>query len=553
MKNRRLKIWRSKALRSKALRSKALRSKAWPSSLPSLAIVVVSIAAFCAGGHFVAKTLTEMQQARQLGEFTDIVLRRSEIIVDSATASIDDIIRNGNVGCEPASLQAFRLRVYQRPAVKDVRLVNADGSVICSAHDETLEFDKTWVKRSDMLSSRDADLLLFRVEQFGADALGVMRDLGDGRSLVVILGINSYLFDIMPAELRSHSKVLVELSNDQQFAEFSFGDVELVHSLDFVRHSSRYPLQATILVERAALANWNSQGYWPAVLLAAALGLVFGLVTSRARRLEGPLAELDRALAQEQFRPYFQPIFRLDTGAIVGCEVLARWVRDDGTVVPPMNFIPLAESSGRIRPMTWQILREALNDLKPLLRANKEFKLSLNIVPSHLLDRDFLDTLRRVVLSTRVSARQIVLEITERDKLESIERAAEVVRQLRHFGFKVAIDDVGVGHSGLSQLKALGATTMKIDKFFIDTITEDGSTAAIVEMLVRLARDLHMEVIAEGIETEQQLQALRACGVEEGQGYLVSPPVPAAKFTKLVEIQQTRSDVRAILQTSLVA
>jgi c-di-GMP phosphodiesterase len=203
--------------------------------------------------------------------------------------------------------------------------------------------------------------------------------------------------------------------------------------------------------------------------------------------------------------------------------------------------------------MTWQILAIALKELNAHLRQNKEFKLSFNVVPSHLMSEGFVEQLRKFVSEAKVSARQIVLEITERDKLEDIARAAEVVRELRDLGFRVAIDDVGVGHSGLSQLKALGATTMKIDKFFVDTITRDGSTTAIVEMLVRLARDLAMTVIAEGIETEDQLEALSACGVEEGQGYLVSPPVPIAKFAELVEIAQAKADIRTALDRPMVA
>jgi sensor c-di-GMP phosphodiesterase-like protein len=526
--------------------------KTWRSKLPTAAILAASLGVFCGAGHFAARELIDAPQVRQLNELTDVVLRRSELAVDFASTSIDDMIRGGNIGCEPSSLQAFRLRVYQLSAVKDVRLVNADGSVICSAYSETLEFDKDWVNRSDMLASRQSGLLLFRVEQFGGDALGVMRDLDDRRSLVAILGINSYLFDIMPAELRDHSKVLVRLSNGQQLGQFSPDRAEFTQAIDFVARSSRYPLQATIRVDRSALAAWGNQEYWPAMLIAAALGLIFGLVLSR-RKVEGPVAELDRALAKRQFKPYFQPIFHLRSGAILGCEVLARWIRDDGSVVPPMHFIPLAESSGRIRPMTWQILSQALSDMNVLLRQHKTFKLSLNIVPGHLLDPDFVETLRSIIASAKISARQIVLEITERDKLESIARAAEVVRALREFGFKVAIDDVGVGHSGLLHLKDLGATTMKIDKFFIDTITRDGSAVAIVEMLVHLAKDLHMSVVAEGIETEEQVQVLSACGVEEGQGYLVSPPLPAAAFAELVEVRQARSDARAALDTPLVA
>ena len=523
------------------------------SSLRSLAMVVASLTTFCVAGHFAASALITAQQYRQLDELTEVVLRRSEVAVDYASAGIDAIAKTGQVGCEASSLQIFRLHVYQRSAIKDVRLVNADGSVICSAYSETLEFDKDWVSRPNMLPSRNAGLLLFRVEQFGGDALGVMRDLDDKKALVAILGINSSLFDIMPAELRARSQVLVELANGQQLGQFSLEDYDSANDIDFVRRSDHYPLQATIRVDRGALTRWNRQGYWPAMLIAAALGLIFGVVLNRTRRVEGPLAELDRALTKGQFRPYFQPTFHLATGEILGCEVLARWIRDDGSVVPPMNFIPLAESSGRIRPMTWQILNAALKELNTLLRENKEFKLSFNVVPSHLLDDDFVDTLRRIVANARVSARQIVLEITERDKLEDMERAAKVVHALRDLGFKVAIDDVGVGHSGLSHLKGLGATTMKIDKFFVDTVTRDGSTATIIEMLVKLARELNMTVIAEGIETEDQSRALRDCGVEQGQGYLVSPPVPAAKFIEMIEARQAKSDVMKVLGGQMVA
>jgi sensor c-di-GMP phosphodiesterase-like protein len=265
------------------------------------------------------------------------------------------------------------------------------------------------------------------------------------------------------------------------------------------------------------------------------LGILFGVLLARTRRKEGPVADLDRALARGEFKPYFQPIFDLKTGQIKGCEILARWLREDGSVIPPLNFIPLAESSGRIQTMTWQILKSALSDLRPVLKRDKEFKLSLNVVPNHLLSAGFVEALRRTVLAAKVSARQIVVEVTERDELDDLKRAAAIVRELRDHGFRVAIDDVGVGHSGLSRLKGLGANTIKIDKFFVDTITVDASTTTIVEMLVALARDLEMTVVAEGVETEDQVRALIACGVEQGQGYLVAAPLPFAKFSAMLE------------------
>lgn len=492
--------------------------------------------AFGLAGHFATEAVIRHQQVHQLDELAEVVLRRSEAAVDFAASSLDELAKRDLASCAPPALQAIRLHVYQRSAIKDVRLVNPDGSVICSAYSETLEFDKGWADRRDMLPSDDKALSLFRVEQFGGDALGVLRDVNRSTALVAIVGINASLFDLMPTELRAHSEVLLALSRGEALGGFRLdADKPLQGPISFDRYSARLPLQATIRIDPAVLSNWDHEAYLPALAVALALGAIFGVLLARSRRTEGPVADLDRALAAGEFKPYYQPIFELGTGRITGCEVLARWVRRDGTVVPPMNFIPLAESSGRIQAMTWQILEAALSDLRTILKTDKTFKMSVNVVPKHLMSAGFLETLRRTVLAAGVSARQIMLEVTERDELDDLAHAATVVAELRDHGFRVAIDDVGVGHSGLSRLKGLGASAIKIDKFFVDTITVDASTTTIVEMLVTLAKDLRMTVVAEGIETEQQRRALIASGVEEGQGYLVAPPLPLANFRDLID------------------
>jgi sensor c-di-GMP phosphodiesterase-like protein len=506
-------------------------------SITQAALAAACLVAFIGGGHFAATAVIDKQRAKQLQELTDVALRRSEVAIDFGATTLDEVAKHGPMNCDPAALQAIRLQVYQRSGVKDIRAVNRDGSVVCSAYSETLEFDNGWVDRPDMLRSVDGRLLLFRVDQINGVALGVLRDVDDKNSLVAILAIDPYMFDIMPAELRAHSEVLLELGNSLNVGRFSLNpELGLANLSGFSTSSSRYPLRATIRIEASALQHWNSEAYWPTMLLAGGLGLAFGLLLARAAaRPDGPVADLDRALAAGEFKPFFQPNFDLRSGAIVGCEVLARWVRADGTIVPPMSFIPLAESSGRIEQMTWQILTAALRELHPRLRQDRRFKLSLNVVPRHLLSEGFIDKLRQVVFEEKVSPRQVVLEVTERDELSDLVKAATVVSELREHGFRVAIDDVGVGHSGLSVIKGLGANTIKIDKIFVDTITREASAVMIVEMLVRLARELKMTVVAEGIETSDQMSALISCGVEQGQGYIVSPPLPFAKFDQLVE------------------
>src|ERR1700682_6827964 len=222
----------------------------WP-GITQIAIVATSLVAFVTGGHFSAKAVIEGQQSRQLEELTDVALRRSEVAVDCGAAALDELARRGPLNCDPASLQAVRLEVYQRSGVKDIRLVNRDGSVICSAYSETLEFDNGWVDRPDMLRSDDQRLLLFRVDQFSGVALGVLRDIDERKSLVAILGINSYLFDIMPAELRAHSEGSLELKNGSDGGRLSLErQREFSKLVSFSNVSIRYPLHATIRVER---------------------------------------------------------------------------------------------------------------------------------------------------------------------------------------------------------------------------------------------------------------------------------------------------------------
>lgn len=401
-----------------------------------------------------------------------------------------------------------------------------------------------------MLAAQGSKLMLFCVEQFGGDALGMLRGIGDKKALVAIFGINASPFDIMPSELRAHSEVLLSLENDAQLDEFTLdADKALPHPVNFEKSSSRYPLRTVIRFDKTALSIWNSEAYRPAMAVSLALSVLFGVLLAGTWCTEGPVADLDRGSARGEFTPYFQPIFdRTDPGLQDPSAVAARG-RFDG----PANELPFAESSGRIQGMTWQILGRALSDLQPHLKADKEFKLSFNVVPKHLLSAGFVDTLRSTVAAARFSARQIVVEVTERDELDDLARAAAVVIELRDYGFRVAIDDVGVGHSGLSRLKGLGANTIKIDKFFVDTITVDASTTTIVEMLVALARDLHMTVVAEGVETGDQVRALIACGVDEGQGYLVAPPLPSKKFIELLEKCDSAVPARGAKDVELVA
>jgi sensor c-di-GMP phosphodiesterase-like protein len=179
--------------------------------------------------------------------------------------------------------------------------------------------------------------------------------------------------------------------------------------------------------------------------------------------------------------------------------------------------------------------------MRPHLSADKNLTLSFNVSPAHFATPGFDQALRTRVAESKVSFRQIAIEITERQPLENLEAAVTNVRALQELGFKISIDDVGIGHSGLSHVQSLGADTLKIDKFFVDTIDSDSTAKSIVEMLVRLAARLDMSIIAEGIELDTQADALRKLGVTQGQGFLVSRPMPMDDFIRFTATPRARA------------
>lgn len=509
----------------------------WP-AIARILLFLGCVGAFLTGGSLAANYLLESQRQRQLEELGGIALRRSETAVEYGISALRDFAQNGNIGCNGGALQALRLYVYRSGAMKDIRIVRPDGTVVCAAFSETLEFDKGWVTRADMLPTVGGGARLFRVEQFVGTALGAMIDVNSEYSLVGILGVDGSLFDVMPDELRNHSVVTLELDNGQRIARTESGAAVTPDDRTFrlSTASARYPLQSVIRVERSALAIWHREPFLPIMALSGVLGAVFGLLLARGLfRPRSMLEELDRAIAQGHIQPWFQPIFDLRSGSIVGAELLARWVRPDGTVIPPARFIELAEDSGRIPALTWHLLSTALAELRPLLSGDPEFGLSINISPSHFVSDGFVDQLRQTVAAAGVANSRITLEITEREAFEDADLATVITAELRGLGFKVAIDDVGIGHSGLSQIQRLRADVLKIDKFFIDLVNLDSSASAMIAMLVRLAREMGMSIVAEGIEKQEQADALVDCGITRGQGYLVSPPLATQLFLDFVE------------------
>ncbi|WP_194788560.1 EAL domain-containing protein [Pseudomonas sp. UFMG81] len=266
------------------------------------------------------------------------------------------------------------------------------------------------------------------------------------------------------------------------------------------------------------------------VVLACCIGwLVLQLIQQR----RSMSSELQQALRRGELQVLYQPIFELDSRRCVGAEALVRWRRPDGSLTSPELFIPLAENTGQIRQITDFVLQRVLEQLGQLLRANRHLYISVNLAACDVMVPRIGRVAARLLAQHRVAANQIAFEVTERGLIDVVV-ARDNLQALRAVGHQVLIDDFGTGYCSLAYLQTLPVDCLKIDKAFIDALGHDAASSGVAPHIIRMAHDLHLRVIAEGIECEDQAQFLNSEGVSYGQGWLFAHPLNARQFAELI-------------------
>jgi EAL domain-containing protein (putative c-di-GMP-specific phosphodiesterase class I) len=248
--------------------------------------------------------------------------------------------------------------------------------------------------------------------------------------------------------------------------------------------------------------------------------------------------DLRQAVEREEFEVYYQPIQSLRAGAISGFEALIRWNHPELGLVAPGEFIPVAEDTDLIIPMGEWILREACRQVRSWQLAyatESPLTISVNLSGKQFKQPDLVERIKRILFQTGLPAESLRLEITESVVMDNAEVAIAMLRQLRSIGVQLSIDDFGTGYSSLSYLHRFPVNILKIDRSFVSRMSIDEESLGIVETIVTLASKLKMDVVAEGIETEDQLAALNAFNCHYGQGYLFSKPMDAATTEEALE------------------
>ena len=260
--------------------------------------------------------------------------------------------------------------------------------------------------------------------------------------------------------------------------------------------------------------------------------------------------DLRHAIEQQEFCVYYQPILSLESGRLSGFEALVRWQHPERGLVSPADFIPIAEETGLIMPIGWWVLEEAcrqMRDWQTQSHSHRSLTLSVNLSSKQVAQPDLVEHVEQILQKTEFDPYCLKLEITESVVMENAEAAAVMFKRLRSLGVQLSIDDFGTGYSSLSYLHRFAVNYLKIDRSFVSKMAESNENYEIVRTIVMLAKKLGMEVIAEGIETEEQLVKLMNLKCEYGQGFLFSKPVAGETAQELI----LRKEPRLMSLTSL--
>ena len=368
-------------------------------------------------------------------------------------------------------------------------------------------------------------------DQFLITVARILRQLVGPQDILARLAGDEFIvicrYDLAYQALRLAEKIISEIS-----IPINLGGRILSHSASIGLAYANPRDTADSLLENADLAMYEAKQKGRHCVINFDQGM-----RESAQQRTSMESELRRALANGELESYFQPIIELWTNRISGFEALVRWIHPQQGLLNPADFIPIAEETGLIVDLDAQVLEQACKKITEwnLVTPEKLLTLSVNISARSLLDLALSDRVANAIKTHQVQPTNLYLEITETALIDDIELATNCINKLENLGVRMAIDDFGTGYSSLRYLKNLQVGVLKIDRSFTDGLSVDHGDGVIVKAVIDMASALNMGVVAEGIETEHQLDLLKGLGCEYGQGYLFGRPLNGADTERLLK------------------
>src|SRR5262245_56010329 len=459
----------------------------------------------------------------------------AEARVKDTTGTLDQPPGRGVNSCDPAQIEAMRHAVFSTIHVKEVAVVGPDAKTLCT--DLGLPLGDHRMISSEPFVGANGYSLDIIAWPGGERMVRLRRQVGTGPNGIAAL-VPTTLFPPQVSTQGGPFSAYARIMTQQgtiigEVGEKSRGEADFTA----MRKSDKFGFDAEIATPRERIAAQHADLKWrgllgAGILLITATGMAVLVPRGAPRHL---MAEIKHALEAGEFVPYYQPIVDIRTGRLQGAEVLARWRKPDGTLVLPDAFIPLMESGDLIHTLTRNLMQKVRDEAGPSIGRHSDLRIAFNFAGKLFSEPTIVKDVRNIFANSPIKFSQVVLEVTERDPIVNFTKTRQTIAALQGLGVRIAIDDVGTGHSGLSYMLKLGVDIIKIDKMFVDAIGTDRNSTTIVETLVDLARNMRMDVVAEGVENFEQVMHLRTLGVRSAQGYVFAPRLPGSSFLQLVE------------------
>ncbi|MEO1199835.1 MAG: EAL domain-containing protein [Pseudomonadota bacterium] len=471
------------------------------------------------------------QAQRTLTAYAERIIARAEAQLDQTGGRLSRFNSADLMACDSSVRRRLSELKFEIPAISGIAIINGEGHQVCilDAHGRDTAILTRIPSRMEPV-----DLSLLRDTASGHVMLGMVYD----DLIYITFQRDSFLIDLLPEEWRIASHMALRLSDRTAIERLPRRAVETELTgpdMRVTRVSERYPFKLEITVPTALVLD--AFAGIKAIVIAMITGLVLAflaLALALVRsRVKGD-AEIERGMAARTFLPYYQPVISLEEGRLDGCEVLLRRRLPEGGVETPGRLIDRAEGNGQIVPLTNYLMRRVIEDLEEHYATRPHLTIAFNLCALHFHSDQIVRDVKAAFGKSRIRYSQLIFEVTERYPLGDLTTAKSVVGKLQALGCRVAIDDAGTGHGGLAVMQRLGLDIIKIDRVFVDAIDADTRQAPIVDKLLEMARGLRMSVIAEGVETVDQLRYLRQRGAGLAQGYLFAPPLPASSYRQLV-------------------
>ncbi len=465
-------------------------------------------------------------------------IRLTELIIDQAVTNFDQLDSGGIRSCRPSDVQLLQRISFASDSIRELAVVDRTGQTLCT--DRGNVFPLRVVIATATTSNPDLMLDVVRTAKSDERLLRVRRLPSLGRAgLSALLSVNQLLPRIAPdgrpfsgyAQMTLADRTLVKSSSNNFLAITQHADPLLASAT-----SKRYGLIMTVAMERhgviATLDDLRRIGIVSITFTTAAI-LIIAFIFFHWKST--PISIIQNALVSDEFTPYYQPIIDINSGKLLGAEILVRWRKSDGTIVEPEAFIALLEAHDLVRDFTRVLMRKVCTALGPTLGERPEMYIAFNVAPRHFSDPAIINDVGSIFGASPIAFSQIVFELTERCEFEDRDAAHRIIAALHGLGIRIALDDFGTGRNGLLYVQKLGIDIIKIDKTFVDTITTAHRSQVIAATVAGLARELKLQVVAEGVESFDQVTYLRQHGIEAAQGYLFAPPLPDSAFLDLIK------------------